>query len=306
MLGQGAAVAITAKDIEELAIAEGWHPAVIEAIAQVESQGFGWFPDGRMKILNEHHWFYKLVRKDRRAEAVRQGVARKNWISPKRGGYKDQIGADARYAQLEKKMKLDRSAAIQSISMGRFQIMGFNWKKCGFASPEDMWEKFLASEVWQLMAFKNFIVNSGLRRAVEQKDFQKVEEVYNGGGLNGVYARKMTEAYQKLINGKWKGWYPTRSEARAPQPSVVESTPPVVVAVEPDDVSKPAAKSTINWAAAGGFVTAVFGAISGLNPWVAAAVILVAAGFAFWIIKERMGITKAVEKAAAVAAGKTL
>src|SRR5690606_19061870 len=89
-LGKGRAEAITDSDIASLADSLQVHPADLEAIAEVESNGFGWFPDGRMKILFEKHWFYKYLDGTVRTNAMKSGLARKNWISPAKGGYKDQ------------------------------------------------------------------------------------------------------------------------------------------------------------------------------------------------------------------------
>ena len=101
MLGKGKATAITDRDIALLADEMGVHPAVIDAIAEVESSGFGWFPDGRMKILFEKHWFYNLTSGATRGKAVNAGLARKGWLSPKKGGYTDQKTAAQRYRLLQ-------------------------------------------------------------------------------------------------------------------------------------------------------------------------------------------------------------
>lgn len=50
---------------------------------------------------------------------------------------------------------------------------------------------------------------------------------------------------------------------------------------------KPMHKSTQNLSAVGGALTTAATAIVGLDPWLAALVVVIAAGFAFWIIKER-------------------
>lgn len=206
MLGKGKAAAATDADIARLADSLQCHPADLEAIAEVESSGFGWFPDGRIKILFEKHWFYKLIPVEARTNAMKNGLARKNWISPKNGGYKDQATADARYKLLERAIKIDREAAFQSISIGSFQIMGFNHAICGHQTAEGMFNAFCESEVYQLSALAGFLTNKGLLSAIRSRDFQKIETVYNGGGLNGAYAQKMKVASDKLRAGKWKGY----------------------------------------------------------------------------------------------------
>lgn len=216
MLGKGRAEAITDADMSALAAEIGCHPADLEAIAIVESNGFGWFKDGRLKILFEKHWFYKLVDPAKRNAAVKAGLARKSWISPAKGGYKDQSNADARYRLLAKAMAMDEEAALKSISMGRFQIMGFNHGLCGFISAKQMWTAFLDSEKRQLRAFATFLQKKGLYPALIARDFNKIETVYNGGGLNGAYARKMRAEADKLRAGKWKGWTPAKEAPPAP------------------------------------------------------------------------------------------
>lgn len=215
-LGKGRAEAITDADMSALAAEIGCHPADLEAIAIVESNGFGWYNDGRIKILFEKHWFYKLVPVSMRDAAVKAGLARKNWIAPKDGGYSDQSNADARYRLLAKAIAMDEEAALQSISMGRFQIMGFNHALCGFATARQMWAAFIDSEKHQLRAFATFLRKKGLYPALVARDFQKIETVYNGGGLKGAYARKMKAEADKLRAGKWKGWTPASAAAPAP------------------------------------------------------------------------------------------
>lgn len=207
-LGKGRAAAITPAEMAALADELRCHPADLEAIAEVESSGFGWFRDGRIKILFEKHWFYKLVTGAKRDQAVRRRLARRSWVSPSKGGYRDQKSADQRYRLLEAAMVLDREAALQSISIGRFQIMGFNYRVCGFPTVEEMWVAFLDSEANQLRAFGNFLKSKRLVAALRSRDFAKVEKGYNGGGLNGRYARRMRAASDRLRAGKWKGYEP--------------------------------------------------------------------------------------------------
>lgn len=208
MLGKGRAEAIGARDIALLADDMGVHPADLEAIAEVESNGFGWFRDGRMKILFEKHWFYKQLSGAKRNKAVRLGLARKDWISPKRGGYKEQNSPNARYNLLKAAIEIDEEAAYLSISMGRFQIMGFNHGICGFISAKHMFVQFVDTEVQQLRAFANFLREKKLVPAIASRDFETVEEIYNGGGLGGVYAKRMKKASDALRAGKWKDYWP--------------------------------------------------------------------------------------------------
>lgn len=218
MLGKGKAAAATDADLARLADSLQVYPADLEAIAEVESAGFGWFPDGRIKILFEKHWFYKFLPEAVRTNAMKSGLARKGWISPKNGGYKDQATASERYKLLERAIKIDREAAFKSVSVGTFQIMGFNHGICGHQTAEGMFSAFCEGELYQLSALAGFLTAKGLLPAIRARDFAKVETVYNGGGLNGAYAKKMREASDKLRAGKWKDYHPSGAEA-APAPA---------------------------------------------------------------------------------------
>jgi hypothetical protein len=217
-LGKGRAAAIAPAEMAALADELGCHPADLEAIAEVESGGFGWYREGRIKILFEKHWFFRLVEPALRATAVKLGLARKSWVPPSKGGYRDQKTPEQRYAILAEAIDLDCEAAFGSVSIGRFQIMGFNHKICGFASASAMWTKFLESERHQLRAFGNFLKSKGLVAAIRRRDFAKVEKGYNGGGLGGTYARRMKAESDKLRAGKWKNYRPgSMKAARAPE-----------------------------------------------------------------------------------------
>lgn len=208
MLGKGRAEAISPAHMAALADEINCHPADLEAIAKVESGGFGWDKKGRIKILFEKHWFYKFLTGDKRRKAVSRDLARRKWISPKRGGYREQNTSDRKYRILEQAMQMDENAALQSISMGTYQIMGFNYRKAGFRTVHDMWDKFRDSEVHQLQGFRNVLIAFGLKQALRDGDFDAVETAYNGGGLNGVYARRMRTAARNLRKGKWKNYRP--------------------------------------------------------------------------------------------------
>lgn len=245
-LGKGRAEAITDAHMAELALSIGCHPADLEAIVEVESNGFGWYKDGRIKILFEKHWFYKNLPAHLVKQAVDAGLARKQWLSPANGGYKDQSNADARYRLLKRAMDLHEEAALKSISMGRFQIMGFNHKVCGFNSAKEMWLAFLDSEFNQLRAFAEFLKEKNLVPALQRRDFVTIEKVYNGGGLKGAYAKKMAEAAQRLRNGKWKDWNPFET-IEEPEERIevrLEKPTPVV----PNEWEKdPGKQSTFVW-----------------------------------------------------------
>lgn len=208
LLGQGRAAAITNNDMAALAVNLGCHPAALEAIAEVESAGFGWFDDGRIKILPEPHKFYSALPVARRAAALKSGLAFKTYKETKASGHYKKMtnGPGPRYDFLARMIEYDAGAAYEAMSVGKFQIMGFNAETCGFPSAKAMFDAFVDSEVSQLRAFGAFLIKNGLRQALKDENFAQIETTYNGGGLNGAYAARMKAECAKLKAGKWSGW----------------------------------------------------------------------------------------------------
>ncbi len=198
-LGKGKAKAIDLGDYVRLGQELDVEPAVIEALAQAESNGFGWFKDGRIKILFEKHVFFReLVDLGLRRKAVAAKLARPKWISPQNGGYKEQNFPANRYRIFEAAIALDEEAAYRSVSIGRFQIMGFNFRICGYDSAKAMFQAFVQDEENQLQALVLFLKAEDLVGPLRIKDWKTVAAKYNGEGQAEVYAKKLAAAYRKL------------------------------------------------------------------------------------------------------------
>lgn len=251
MLGQGRAAAITDNDMAALATELGCHPATLEAIAKVESAGFGWFDDGRIKILPEPHKFDDYLPASRQAEARRLGLATTSYSATKASGHYKRMTnkAGPRYEFFARMIAFDERAAYMAISVGTYQIMGFNHEVCGYRTAKAMFEAFVESEAIQLRAFGRFLSDKGLRGALAREDFDEVELKYNGGGLGGAYAKRMRAEAAALRRGKWakwpkdwpgKGTAPTNAQpapaapSAPPQPAPAhEAAPAPSVAVPP-------------------------------------------------------------------------
>lgn len=245
MLGQGRAAAISNDDMAALASRLGCHPATLEAIAEVESAGFGWFDDGRIKILPEPHKFHEYLPQARRAEALRRGLATTSFKATKAAGHYRAMtnGPGPRYGLLDKMIAYDASAAFMAISVGKFQIMGFNHETCGFPTARAMFDAFVDSEANQLAAFGRFLVNKGLKDELARSDFEAIETGYNGGGLEGVYARKMRAEEARLKRGKWANWprdWPGKGVTIAAPPMATPAAPVPVPAPAPAPQPEPA------------------------------------------------------------------
>lgn len=160
----------------------------IKAVAEVESRGSGFLPDGRPKILFERHYFHRLT----------NGVFSSNHpeiSNPVSGGY----GAESiQHTKLERAAKLNRAAALQSASWGKFQIMGANWKSLGYISLQEFINAMYSSEAGQLNGFVRFVKANKLDDELRNKNWAGFALGYNGKAYaKNSYDKKIAAAYQK-------------------------------------------------------------------------------------------------------------
>lgn len=208
----GPQIGLTAADFLEAAVALGCTAAQIHAVWEVESGG-GWFTDVRAdilerdgpggfldgpnlpKILFEAHVFDRLTAGRFRASHPNLSSAKWN-----RALY---VGGQAEYIRLDNAMRLDRTAALMSASVGGAQIMGFNYELAGFDTVDAFWAAMRTSERAHLKAFCAFIRNSGLLAALRRisnvhADCVPFAKGYNGVGyLANSYHVKIARAHDK-------------------------------------------------------------------------------------------------------------
>ncbi|HET6942978.1 MAG TPA: N-acetylmuramidase domain-containing protein [Sphingomicrobium sp.] len=159
--------------------------AAIRSVIDVESHG-GFYPDGRPKILFERHYFSRLT--GGRYDAGNTDISCR---TP--GGYK---GGKAEYDRLARAIKLDRIAALKSVSWGAFQIMGDNHKAAGFEDVEAFVAAMVAGEPEQLGAFVSFVKGSRLDSHLRALDWEAFAKGYNGPTFKqNRYDDKLAAAY---------------------------------------------------------------------------------------------------------------
>ena len=178
----------------------GIDPAAAVAVLVAESRGEP-FADGRMTIRFENHLFYQYWGKDH-ADVFNQHFA----FDPNREWEGHAWRADAaqpmqpchasntqEWQVLEFARSLDDTAALQSISMGAAQIMGFNHATVGYATPQAMFAAFEHDAGAQLRALFRFMEVSNLVDAVRRQDFRRFALTYNGPGQPDRYAALMAD-----------------------------------------------------------------------------------------------------------------
>lgn len=179
--------------------------ASIYAVNEVESKGKGFLDNGKPVILFERHIMYRQLATARHsgddlAELKRHAdeLATVNpaLVNPKSGGY---IGGTAEHQRLVMARLIDDTAAMESASWGAFQIMGFHWKRLGYASVQDFVAAMSAGESQQFDAFTRFIeTDPVLHKALKARKWAEFARLYNGPDfLRNLYDTKLQRAYER-------------------------------------------------------------------------------------------------------------
>jgi hypothetical protein len=166
----------------------GVNAATVRAVAEIESNGSGFLPDGRPKILFERHVFHRLTVGEFTARAP-------DLCNPDPGGYE---GGAAEYSRLYRALQLDPDASLQACSWGAFQIMGFNWKACGERSLYGFLMAAHHDMDAHLSLFVAFIVSKGLAPELQRRHWARFAEVYNGPAYRkNEYDTRLADAYAR-------------------------------------------------------------------------------------------------------------
>ena len=167
-------------------------PALIQAVCKVEAP-FGGFDENDLpRILFEGHHFSRLT--NHVYDQSHPTISYMEWT--RRFYSRNNTGELNRLAEAA---ALDRNAALQSASWGRFQIMGFNHVAAGFPVLQDFINAMYDSETAQLTAFVYFLKNDKGGRMITNLRNHKwaaFARDYNGPGYaDNQYDTKLATAY---------------------------------------------------------------------------------------------------------------
>jgi hypothetical protein len=189
-LERGPDTPVTQADVSRAATALSTTPAHIRTVRDVEAAGAG-FANGLPKILFEGHIFSKLT--GGRFDRTNPAISYPKWDKTKYP--KTQQG---RYDQLLTAVGLDVDAAFSAASYGAFQILGQNFRVCGFNSPFDFVMSQADTEGAQLIAFINFIRGNRLDDALRNGRWAEFARGYNGSAYKAnQYDVKLANAFAK-------------------------------------------------------------------------------------------------------------
>jgi hypothetical protein len=174
----------------------GIDPVAVLAVWYVESGGRAFTP-GRPVLRFENHKFFKYWGVDHEpvfdkhfqfgGHAGISGPSHKNHkFRIKPAGPWRPVHIDSQDREYEVFALAEglggREAASLSSSFGGPQIMGFNHDACGYASALAMAEAFGADHRWQVLGFYDFCRSKSLIDEVENKQWIRFGELYNGDG----------------------------------------------------------------------------------------------------------------------------
>ncbi len=185
--------------------------AVFQAIAIIESGGRNSFNvvggDNYAKILFERHYMYSICKNDfgMTTGELNQYKNQSPDIFNDLSVLKDDgasYGTELeQYPKLTRAKEINYSAAVQSCSWGKFQVMGKYFNK-GYESIEDFEKAMNQCELQQYYYFKIYLEKIGgtsMIKAMRDKDWNKIARLYNGPNYTANnYHTKMESEYNKL------------------------------------------------------------------------------------------------------------
>lgn len=159
--------------------------ALIHAFSDIESNGSGFLSTGEPKILFESHEFHLLT--SGKYDRIAPNVSTSSWMRNYGAGDIYQ------YHRLRTAMNFDEDAALSSCSWGRYQQMGYQFSKFGFASIADFVEYMCDDEANHLHIFGQYCRLAGMLPHLRSNppDYAKCALLYNGPGyrVNGYHTK---------------------------------------------------------------------------------------------------------------------
>lgn len=193
-------------DIEQFCLSKGLDPIRVKTIWEIESAGSGFYTEGNYKgellCRFEGHLFRRYT--NGKYDKDYPHLSYSNWRLGSR--YNRGLNEFGRFFEA---FKLDILASYYSTSWGAAQILGINYKVCGYGSAKDMIIDFYErGEIAHLEAFCNYCTGRGIIAAMEyttgkskeqeDKELARFFYRYNGSKyIENGYLNKWNRIYQR-------------------------------------------------------------------------------------------------------------
>ncbi len=188
-------------------------PAAAVGVLCVESSGQGMSDGGRLIIRFENHVFWDRWGKAH-PDAYRARFtfnADKRWTghryraSASEAWSTGHTGQAAEWEAFGVARALDEAAAMESISMGASQIMGFNHAAIGYDSAREMFDHFSRDERFHILGLFDFVKGGGrtsrMLEALRRGEYDQFATYYNGNGQAAAYGariRAAVDAFERI------------------------------------------------------------------------------------------------------------
>ena len=180
------------------------------AVLCVESGGDAFYKDNHAIIRFENHQFWKRWGK------YNPDVFEQHFLfsdDQKWKGHKFRVAVNDEWQRFHGKQEkewevlelargFDDTAALNSISIGLPQVMGFNSKAIGYNSVQKMFANMNTDVRYQLFALFDFL-NNNMISALKDHNFERFARYYNGPGqasLYGEWIQDHYDAYRSLMS----------------------------------------------------------------------------------------------------------
>lgn len=192
---QGQARKLVLSDFQAAAKQLGCETAAVRAVAEVESGGrTGFDTKKRPKILFECHHFQKHTNHKYDRSHPHLSAAYKS--AAQRASYKKD-----QYTVLREAFELNPTAACMSASWGMFQVLGSNYKMCGWSSVRQFVTDMFESEAQHMRAFLGYCRGANITRHLKTRNWAGFALGYNGSSYKDFhYDTKMANAYARYKN----------------------------------------------------------------------------------------------------------
>ncbi|MDZ7319174.1 MAG: N-acetylmuramidase domain-containing protein, partial [candidate division KSB1 bacterium] len=186
--------------IKKISVEFSIQSVVALGVLCVESGGKGFGPDGRMIIRFENHYFYNYwgINNPELYAFHFRFNADKPWQGHE---YRPTTAAawqpvhtgqqESEWQVFEFASRLNRNAALMSISMGSPQIMGANYAILCYSAVEEMFFAFQNDIRNQIRGLFRYIQGKNLTPSLVAEDFVAFARVYNGPANATIYGNKL-------------------------------------------------------------------------------------------------------------------
>jgi len=181
---------LSAAQVTEAAKQLGVNEAKVWTVWDVEASANP-FIDGRPTVLFEPHVFSRLTA--HKYDASHPKISSRSWNKKLYPG-----SQSGRWDQIAQAISLDVDAGLSAASYGGFQILGSNFKVCGYTTPWDFVYSQSRDEGSQLLAFVKFVQGNKLDKALQKGDWAAFAKGYNGTAYKAnKYDERLAKAYAK-------------------------------------------------------------------------------------------------------------